>query len=545
MSNYLHNFFQLIKKNKLFLIYLFLAVAARFVNLHNNLFFTWDQGRDAWKFAEIVSGNLTLIGPTSGIQGFFLGPLWFYLGTPGYVLGQGNPYVISYWLIALSCLALPIFWYLSFLLFPNKNQKKYALLTTFLLAFAPGSIQGSTFVWNPMISLPLVSLAVVMTIKARQSRWFLGLAFFFWALVLQSEFAYAIFFVVSLFLLIPWIRRKFDWKDFLVSFLAIVITGVPQLLFELKNNWLLTKSLLTSMGSQQGKVPFVYIFSHRPKELLWVTYELLFRSIPEARVFMLLLIPLLLWAVVKIFKSQDYKWQVMALFGLIPYVFYMFWRGNYGNFFDYYVTPHFILLVPLIVYALAKLMERKDKHQELRLILGGLVIGWLVMSSVNLLALRINKRSNGASMKTMENAVGLLFTWQQRDGFSSQSAFQIFTPNSQTEHYDFMMHYLAKKKGLAVPSTVKNDELMVWYVLIEPDREVPEKRFAPWYQKVAQKGMRVRSIKVGDLIVETWMKPYQAQEKGFLEVTSVVDFVKSYAYPGEATLERAEKQLVN
>jgi hypothetical protein len=41
------------------------------------------------------------------------------------------------------------------------------------------------------------------------------------------------------------------------------------------------------------------------------------------------------------------------------------------------------------------------------------------------------------------------------------------------------------------------------------------------------------------------MKPYQAQEKGFLEVTSVVDFVKSYAYPGEATLERAEKQLVN
>ena len=536
---------ELVKKQQLFLIYLILGLAARFININNNLFFTWDQGRDAWKFAEIISGNLTLIGPTSGISGFFLGPLWFYLGVPGYLWGSGNPYLISYWLIFLSCLALPIFWYLAFLLFPAKSQKGYGLLTAFLLAFVPGSIQGSTFVWNPMIGLPLVALAVVMTVKARQSRLFLGLSFLSWALVLQSEFAYAIFFVVCLFLLIPWIRKKIAWQDYLVSILAVALTGIPQLLFELKNNWLLTKSLLTSMTSDQGKVPFVYILSHRPKELLWSSYELLFRTIPEARVFMLLLIPLLLWGIIKIFKGRDYQWKMMAVLGIIPYVFYMFWRGNYGNFFDYYVTPHFILLVPLIVFSLAKLIEKKDKNRELRLVLVGLIIGWLVMSSINLLALRINKRSNGAGIRAMENAMGVLFLWQQRDGFVNQSAFQIFTPNSQTEHYDFMMHYLAKKRGQGIPSTVKNDDLLAWYVLIEPDNQLPEKRFTPWYEKVAQKGIRTRSIKVGDLIVETWIVSSRAQENGLLEVTSAIDFIKSYAYPGVATPEEAAVQLEN
>jgi len=106
-----------------------------------------------------------------------------------------------------------------------------------------------------------------------------------------------------------------------------------------------------------------------------------------------------------------------------------------------------------------------------------------------------------------------------------------------------MMHFVAKQKNLPIPLTYKTDETIAWYVLIEPDRQIPEKRFAPWYEQVAKDGVRVRSMKVGDLVLETWMHSYEAQEKGFLEVTSVLDFMNLPYYPGIATHEEAMEQL--
>jgi len=65
---------QKIFNSKLFLwwaVLFFLAVFVRFYNYPNFLYFINDQGRDALKLQSIVSGDLTLIGPTSGLAGFF------------------------------------------------------------------------------------------------------------------------------------------------------------------------------------------------------------------------------------------------------------------------------------------------------------------------------------------------------------------------------------------------------------------------------------------------------------------------------------------
>lgn len=533
-----------VRKHYQYLVYLFLGFFVRFANINTNLFFTWDSGRDAWKLAEIVGGDLTLIGPTSGLPGFFLGPMWFYAGIPGYLISQGNPYFISYWYIFLACLALPLFWYLSFLLFDKKKDRPWAVVTASLLAFIPGSIHGSTFIWNPLISLPLVTLGLISLLKAPKSRWWLALSFLSWALVLQSEFAYGIFFILPLFLLIGWIRKEGKLIDYLVSFLAVAITGIPQIVFEIKNNWLLTKSLLAGLQSQERLVTFSYLFSHRPQELIWVTYELLFRGIDQARVFLLILIPLFIYASYKVFKSKQYKWQVITLLAWIPYVFYMFWRGNYGNFFDYYVTPHFILLIPVLVYGLFYFYQNFNLDKNFKLLAIGVVIGWMSMASLNYIFIRINKDENNVGLVAMEKAMGTLYDWQQRDGAADDSAFRFFTPNSQTEHHDYLMHFIAKKRNLPVPMTYKTPETKYWYVLIEADRQIPEKRFVPWYDQVGENGLRIRSIKVGDLVVETWINRDVAHEKELLEVTSKLDFMILPAFPGIATDIETMEQLV-
>ncbi len=63
-------------------LFLIIGCAVRFFNLSESLYFTYDQGRDAYAIQRIVHGDLTLIGPTTGLEGFFTGPAWYYAGVP-------------------------------------------------------------------------------------------------------------------------------------------------------------------------------------------------------------------------------------------------------------------------------------------------------------------------------------------------------------------------------------------------------------------------------------------------------------------------------
>src|SRR5476651_1653412 len=96
----------------LFLICIVLATfALRSLYLWRDFVFVYDQGRDALKVQEILQGHLTLIGPTTGLFGVFLGPFYYYLLAPLYWLGQGNPIVPAFALVLLSALTvIPLFY---------------------------------------------------------------------------------------------------------------------------------------------------------------------------------------------------------------------------------------------------------------------------------------------------------------------------------------------------------------------------------------------------------------------------------------------------
>lgn len=75
--------------------------------------FYYDQGRDALTAADIISlKNFPAIGPTTGISGLFLGPFWFYLITPGYFFGSGDPAIASYFICFLESLTIPLIYFL-------------------------------------------------------------------------------------------------------------------------------------------------------------------------------------------------------------------------------------------------------------------------------------------------------------------------------------------------------------------------------------------------------------------------------------------------
>ena len=60
--------------------------------LNYNFPFTMDQSRDMLDIRQIVvSLHPTLIGPTTSINGVFLGPFYYYFNVIPYFLSGGDP----------------------------------------------------------------------------------------------------------------------------------------------------------------------------------------------------------------------------------------------------------------------------------------------------------------------------------------------------------------------------------------------------------------------------------------------------------------------
>src|SRR3989344_9028795 len=83
------------KKRTIFLI-IALLIFGIFYKLHwtsgGNFIFNMDNARDMVDVREmVVLDKLRLIGPTSGVEGFFNGPGWYYLLAIPFIFSKSKP----------------------------------------------------------------------------------------------------------------------------------------------------------------------------------------------------------------------------------------------------------------------------------------------------------------------------------------------------------------------------------------------------------------------------------------------------------------------
>lgn len=522
-------FIRLIQKHRLFFLYIILGAAFRLWNFPESLYFINDQGRDFVAYQEIASGDAKLTGPQSGIDGFYIGPAWFYAGVPGFILTGGNPYLTSVSLVLIWCLSLPLFWLLSHQLFPHR--KVMAKVLALLLAVVPMSLTGSLQIWNPLLAVPMMAGVFLSLIKARHSRWFLGLAFLLLGIVLQSEFAYGIFFVPALFLLVPWVRKKVSLLDWSVAAVALGLTLVPQVVFELKHHFVMSKALIKAVTQPDQTLPWLQHFPQRAWQLYWSTGEFFVGPSGQIMLFAPLIVGLILIAGYFIWqkrKAVRFEWQLCLALAIVPYLGFLVWRGNQGHFFTYYFTAHFIFLAPLVVLGIDRVMSwlRQREISSFRAAgVGGAIVGILLTLSLSHWYSTVAEPNNQAGMKAIEQATARLYEWRKADKIEDV-AFRVFTPNLATQQYDYMTRWVGKKMGQTLPRTVSHPDDQVWYVLIEPYGSNQKVVFDEWYSAVTQSGVRVRHQRVGILIIETWMTSGRAAELGLppIEDQELVDW---------------------
>lgn len=154
-------------RTKFVMILIFvLALFVRFYSFKDSVYFGFDTARDAYYSQEIfLKGDIKLIGPpVSGDIGLNHGPLFWYLVGPMYVLGDGNPEIVSVIFRVINALGVFLIFFISYLLF----SRSVGLIAALIYAVSFEESQYSFYVANPglgALTIPLIFLGAVLIYK--------------------------------------------------------------------------------------------------------------------------------------------------------------------------------------------------------------------------------------------------------------------------------------------------------------------------------------------------------------------------------------------
>lgn len=160
-----------------------------------SLSFHYDMARDAFVAEQIWKNHdFKILGPPTSTPGLYHGVGYYYLISPFYALGQGDPLFVAYFLSLLNSLAVLPIMLLARDIF---KSYKWSLLAGILYTVSYEATQYGPWISNPSPAMLTVTLFFYSLWKWYQKdRWGLPLAFLFAGLSMQFQFFLAYLFLV-------------------------------------------------------------------------------------------------------------------------------------------------------------------------------------------------------------------------------------------------------------------------------------------------------------------------------------------------------------
>ncbi|MFZ2153354.1 MAG: glycosyltransferase family 39 protein [Microgenomates group bacterium] len=492
----------ILRKHKLIILIWIAGFFLRCYNQPLHLGFYYDQGRDAQVASDIISlKNLPTIGPTTGIKGLYLGPFWFYLITPGYLFGQGDPSIASYFIAFIESLTIPlIFYFVS-----TAYSQNSAYLASTIWAFSHYLIRSSRWFSNPSPLPTFVLLIMLLTYHLIKFKKFdyLPLIALLLGLSLQLEAASAVFFIpilITIFLLNISVIKKIKPLDWLKSIFAFFILLLPQLAFDIKNNFFITKNLLGfisgSVNSATGKtwgVPNLTFIFDRFK----IYYQYLFSKIDtNVTVFSLFFLAIFLVGTYLLYRkySSDVFFQIIFYWLAVPLFLLLFFVGNYGQLYDYYLTgffPAFIILISLTFSLLSS---------SLAYLLLPLFAIYFIMGNIPQLYHYLTDGIDGPENIVLGNSLAALDFACDRHAHTAAGDIQFYVPPITPYTYDYLLNW--RYQNNKCPPFTKTTNTV--YALYEVDPNNPQ-NLAQWFTRFSTYKL-LGEEKFGGVRVRTYRK---------------------------------------
>jgi len=244
------------KNNTLLLILIFLtALAVRFLYFPNNIYFGFDQARDAYESQSIYKNlDLKLIGPSTADPKLFHGPLYWYMIGFIYLIARGDPSLPAAFLLVLNAVGV----FLVYLLGKSLFNSKTGIIASVLYAFSFEQTQYAMYFGNPapaVLSTLLFYLGLSLFIFKKDWRG-LPLAFLGYGLSIQFEFFLLYLGVIAAIAILIFrkrIKSKVTLKHVLISLAVFILSISSFIVSDFKYGFRTSNTLLSSISKiEQG-----------------------------------------------------------------------------------------------------------------------------------------------------------------------------------------------------------------------------------------------------------------------------------------------------
>jgi 4-amino-4-deoxy-L-arabinose transferase-like glycosyltransferase len=497
-----------IKQNKLIYLLLFIIVLAsaffRIYRAGDLLGFYYDQGRDALKVQEILAfKDLPMVGPTTGIAGLFLGPFWFYLLAPFYWLTRGSPSLTANFISLFDVGAV----FLAYWLGREFYNRRVGLLAALFWGFSYYLVFSGRWLSNPS-PLPFFTFLLILGLGKffiQKKEKYLILIFTSFAICLQLEMASAVFFIPSIALMWLIFRPKIKNKKSLFWAVGIFIAFlIPQILFEIKNNFPMTRSFFlfnkgevnTSSNKTWAWPAFRFL-----KERILTYQKILFSKLEVnsklgTKFLSVLWFIFMIWLVVKQFIDKKTKRQrmdtILLIFLFLPLFFLLFFVGNYGQLYDYYLTgffPAFIILFALFV----DFFSKKILYWPIM----ALIIIWFLSNNVFFLKHYLTAGVDGPKNVTLGNQIQAI-DWVYQESGGEKFNMAVYVPPVIPYAYQYLVPWRGQR---IYHQQLLSENVPLLFVLYETDEPHPE-RLDAWLAGQDKIADTVLTQKFGGITVE-------------------------------------------
>ena len=489
------------KQPKLYTLAAVILAAAfyfRVYRLDQLIGFYFDQGRDAlviWDFWK--KGEGFLIGPTTGIAGIFRGPFYYWLITPFYVLGQGNPVWPSVFLSTTAVAAIAIAMYLA----RELEGWRSAFIVGILSSFSFYMVYSARWLSNPTPML-LISMLLVFSVFqiTKGHKWFWAPVGLLLGLAMQFGSATEVFYyvVVAGFAILQRRTMLPSLKIALISAFLLFATFAPQILFDFRNNGILSNNIKKFLFEDESfKAGFWETVKVRFPFYKSVFFSKLF---PTDHTTWKYTIGLALLGLGLNWKSFAKDKRFVFLFALMfaPIIGMLFFQGNQGNVYDYYFTGYYMVFLLLISVLLGTLARRRWG-----VVLVGILLVLFWKQNFNLTRNYVSAGADGPSHITLGNQLQAV-NYVIEDGVKRGQEFNVdvYVPPVIPYAYDYLFLWQTTNRcGENRCGQVLDRQVPLLYTVYEVDDPHPE-RLEAWMARQAGIGEVQEDVRFGGVTVQ-------------------------------------------
>lgn len=313
-----------------------LAFVLRFYHFEGRAPFDWDQNRDYGEVQKIVGGQYVPLGPIAkGVGGFYLGPLYYYVLAPGYLLSGGSLSSLPLTALTIDALFVGLIYVLLSRLIGQ--SKSFWLALSWAMSWF--ILDSSRISWNvtliPLWSLlTIYSLTQIIDHHSENYFYLLGLLAGLTLHIHVSTIP-----IIPIFIVLFSRHFRYGFKNWLIFILFGIIPLTPLLIYDLTHqfeNLHLLKSFISYQNS--FKAPIFPMTVMAITKLGKVVSGLFFGSFSTNLYLGLLTLALSTWA-----ARSKHLFQKIAGVSVIISTLLIIALHDYG-FPEYYFAPAYFSL---------------------------------------------------------------------------------------------------------------------------------------------------------------------------------------------------------